>query len=815
MFQPITRILTNKSGAFAMQFALMAVPLTVCTGLAIDGGRALLARFELASALDAAALAVGSTLQDGADLDAIAEKFVNHNFRTEHDEPIVLDLVSTQSSVVLKGSVKINTYFMPIVGQPYVNVAAESEVRRGGANVEVALALDITSSMTMGVDRMTPLKAAAKDLIDTVVADSQSPFYSRVAIVPWASAVNVGSLATTLRGAVTGPVNISAATWRDGTAKTIASSATTGWRKNVGGNAISTGAAAVTWRNGTRATASSISKTASRIEFTSSASHGYATGDTVYITNANGSYTSLNTNKYSIESLSATKFALRVLGTSTYVTPPSGSSAATAGYAQRCFNTACEIQVTTTAANAFVASDRIYISGVGSPYAAVNNSAGTTWPVASAPSTSKFILSGSNGPAVTSTTDGTGGTASECFNNECKFVVAASSHGFSNGDFVYITGSTVPSGGSSSGTTIINTAGSTWTIADVTTNTFTLPGNGPTYRDQATGTVQECFTSTCEVKVTAAGHGLSNSQYTQITGVGGMTSLNQSGNTSWQVHNVSGNDFILTSSVGPSYSNYTSGGQSQCLLNGCAKYRYTKSGSGTVIKPISDCVSERIGTEAYTDAAPGTAPLGLYYPAGGYNVCGTGNWIAPLTSHKESLKQHIDDLVVTGSTAGQVGVAWGWYMLSPSWTLWNTFTTDKDDAFTGVTYNAPAAYDAPNTSKVLILMTDGDFNTAHCNGVASSNYAVTSSSDVINCTATNGAPFTQAQTLCDAIDPSADDKMLVFTVGFEISSTGAAADFLRNCASKPEYFFLSEDGTDLQDDFRKIAKEISRLRISR
>ena len=95
MFGSINKFAKNRSGAFAMQFALMVVPLCACTGLAIDGGRAFLARFELASALDAAALAVGSIPEDQeADLDAVARKFVEMNFKTEHDDPIALELVS-------------------------------------------------------------------------------------------------------------------------------------------------------------------------------------------------------------------------------------------------------------------------------------------------------------------------------------------------------------------------------------------------------------------------------------------------------------------------------------------------------------------------------------------------------------------------------------------------------------------------------------------------------------------------------------------------------------------------------------------------
>jgi hypothetical protein len=175
--------LPTSAGAFALQFALairlrsaQASPSTVVVPSL---------RFELASALDAAALAVDPP-QEGADLDAIAAKFVERNFRTEHDEPIELELVEVdgdEETLILRGSVTINTYFMPIVGQPYVTVSAESQVRRGGSDVEVALALDITGSMN--ATRLAGLKSAANILINEVVNPVQEPFFSKVAIVPW------------------------------------------------------------------------------------------------------------------------------------------------------------------------------------------------------------------------------------------------------------------------------------------------------------------------------------------------------------------------------------------------------------------------------------------------------------------------------------------------------------------------------------------------------------------------------------------------------------------------------------------------------
>ena len=63
MFRSINRFVANTRGAFALQFAMMAIPLTVCTGLAIDGGRAFLARCrQLILDRDEALAAVGQQL---------------------------------------------------------------------------------------------------------------------------------------------------------------------------------------------------------------------------------------------------------------------------------------------------------------------------------------------------------------------------------------------------------------------------------------------------------------------------------------------------------------------------------------------------------------------------------------------------------------------------------------------------------------------------------------------------------------------------------------------------------------------------------
>lgn len=805
MIGSVKKFLKDRKGAFAMQFALMVVPLTVCTGLAIDGGRAFLARYELESALDAAALAVGSTYADSADLDDIAQKFVDINFHSAHAGPIALDLTPGEDVVKLKGNVTINTYFMPLVGQPTVTVSAESEVRRGGGNVEVALALDITQSMSGS--KISALKTAAKDLVDEVVNDAQSPYFSRVALAPWGTNFHVGSLAPSLRGAAAGPTTITAAHWRSGSAKTITAAS---WSK---GSAQTISKA--TWKNGSAVSVSVIANnpttSPTRIRVTTSSNHGYTTGDFVRITGANGSFAFLNNNIYYVEVSSTTRYYLKNVANTAYIAPVTGTvTNGSAGSGQRCYSKTCEVAVVTSANHGFTTGDFIYVTGNG--MSAVNKSANTTWTIGAASGT-YFVLPGVAGPGVHDT-DGSGGAASECYDATCDFTVTAASHGFANNDYIFITGANPTSGSGQ----INNSTGTTWQVSGVTTDTFFLPGPGMSYQAwTGGGTASECYDSACHPKITSASHGLNTNDWVQIAGVGGITGLNNSGTAAWQVYGT-GSGYFYLSTWGPGVTNattaYTSGGTAQCVVQGCQKYRFLDaSGSTYQVKSISNCVTERTGPEAATDASPSTAPLGRDYAGAGSLVgCQTANNLIPLTSNKTLVKDAIDDMTVYGSTAGQIGAAWAWYLLSPNW----------NGVFTGADHE-PSPYPTKQLAKVAVLMTDGEFNTAHCNGVTTETYAYSSvsNSDKIDssvCTAANPAfgqptaPFNQAMAICAGMKARG---IIIYTVGFEVGGEAGAADFLNACATDASHAYLADDSAALSAAFKSIAKQISKLRISR
>ena len=191
-----------------------------------------------------------------------------------------------------------------------------------------------------------------------------------------------------------------------------------------------------------------------------------------------------------------------------------------------------------------------------------------------------------------------------------------------------------------------------------------------------------------------------------------------------------------------------------------------------------------------------TSPLGILYTSDG--ACSDVNYVTPLTPNKTRLNAAIDDLEVGGSTAGQLGIAWAWHMLSPNFaSVW-----DKEAV------NQPLAYGTSELAKVAVLMTDGEFNHATCNGVPSNSWG---SGTRINCNPADN-PFDQAAAICTAMKAQG---IVIYTVGLELNTALQGDDFLLACATSPEHAFLAADINELEEAFKDIATSISKLRLAR
>ncbi|CTQ57024.1 Flp pilus assembly protein TadG [Roseibium album] len=112
-----------------------------------------------------------------------------------------------------------------------------------------------------------------------------------------------------------------------------------------------------------------------------------------------------------------------------------------------------------------------------------------------------------------------------------------------------------------------------------------------------------------------------------------------------------------------------------------------------------NCVTERTGTAQYTDLAHDydSKDSGTYF-GGGSSGCAPSPQLEPLTAKRNKIETAIKKLTASGGTAGQTGISWGWYTLSPNWAdLWPKTST-------------PASYSDEKVLKFAIIMTDGDFN---------------------------------------------------------------------------------------------------------
>lgn len=195
----------REDAGISMMTALMMMMLIGATGLAIDGSRAYLARFKFQAALDAAALATGSTFGTDEELQQVALEFVDRNFGIEGARVLSVSVNSNADLVTVSGRFELDTFFMQIFQQDEIQMSAATEVKRAGGGLMVSLVLDNTGSMWSGAgsgqSRIEALRGASQTLVDALFGDATDTDDLRVAVVPYAAAVNPG-----LAGVVSDPM---------------------------------------------------------------------------------------------------------------------------------------------------------------------------------------------------------------------------------------------------------------------------------------------------------------------------------------------------------------------------------------------------------------------------------------------------------------------------------------------------------------------------------------------------------------------------------------------------------------------------------
>lgn len=247
---------------------------------------------------------------------------------------------------------------------------------------------------------------------------------------------------------------------------------------------------------------------------------------------------------------------------------------------------------------------------------------------------------------------------------------------------------------------------------------------------------------------------------------------------------------------------------------GCVDYYSDRYVWVDVDNPITNtCLYERAGTEAHTSSPPGpnayfgsaepvwffnapdwrkhnaldgwrhssTGPFGMPPDTAlniTYDDCSSSR-IIPLTSERSTLDAAVNNLRTNFATNGSLGFAMGWHLISPEWRdIWPASAE-------------PHAHTDPNARKVIIMMTDGAFNTWRTDQHV------------------YGDGWARMTTLCNAAKAQ---NIYIYTIVFDLRST-TAETILRNCATDPSYFHTANSAAELVDTYAQIAASISDLRL--
>ena len=191
----LRRCARETHASTAIIFALAAFVLAALIGLAIDYGRGSRARERLQVALDNAVIAAATRKSDGYnDGQAVMTSFMASNWLKPDgsDAPVLTYQEIGADTVSGSASINLPTTFARILGRTELELGVNSQAKFGTNAIEVALVLDTTASMTGA--KIAALQAAATQLITQAYAGPDAANKVKIAIVPFAQYVNIGTV---------------------------------------------------------------------------------------------------------------------------------------------------------------------------------------------------------------------------------------------------------------------------------------------------------------------------------------------------------------------------------------------------------------------------------------------------------------------------------------------------------------------------------------------------------------------------------------------------------------------------------------------
>jgi Flp pilus assembly protein TadG len=277
---------------------------------------------------------------------------------------------------------------------------------------------------------------------------------------------------------------------------------------------------------------------------------------------------------------------------------------------------------------------------------------------------------------------------------------------------------------------------------------------------------------------------------------------------------VTTNTYVLTNELGVVSNPSTA--PATVYFNGQTssvdEYTFVSTGSNQYTNTFKRTIEYDFSPREYQERLCKYANATVSYTDGdtGPNVDCPAQAIQPLTDNSSTLLTKIGNMVAKGGTNIHEGAIWGWRVLSP------TAPFSEGGAYTGA------------NSKVMILMTDGENTTYYNSG---NKNTTLNGSDFYS---SNGYPYNSNPNnfrlgWMNANNTQLEDEMdartvascngakamgiVVYTIG--LSSPEDRKDTLLACASDSGKAYFPTSPAELNAIFRKIAKELSQLRLSK
>ena len=196
------------------------------------------------------------------------------------------------------------------------------------------------------------------------------------------------------------------------------------------------------------------------------------------------------------------------------------------------------------------------------------------------------------------------------------------------------------------------------------------------------------------------------------------------------------------------------------------------------------CILERAYPQDTQDAQPSWRWEMYRYSTSAPNQNCNKAYILPLTTSRSTILNRINGLTASGNTLSNVGMVWGYRVISPDFP-----------------FREGTEFNDPEVRKAVLLMTDGDNNIGNTYSAYGpwSTYRLTD--EDLN------------DRLAETCENMKDEGISIYTVTFTSNIDQHTKDFFKECATTPDKWFNAPSQADLIEVFEFISRELANIHI--